>query len=240
MRVHNMNQATPTRIYTRNNVTYYKLACWCLKSDQLWSKYCFKMLCDQQQQQQLPAPSSFSVRDILDFGASGSDIDVVLPSELLMLPAVNQQQQEFTHHPPPPHYYTNYWLDNNPPIIAPNDDVSIIQQPGQIDPLAASNNQQHYNDYYCSYGPSFDQEFHPHHQQQLAPDQDEEKTPKRPLTTSHHVQQLSHLCPPFLDEITAPVVQQQTALSNSLKSSSNKNSSHQRKFSIQLKEFQLR
>lgn len=118
-------------------------------------------------------------------------------------------------------YYTNYWLENGgisnvsdnrmmmpmeeqptvPTYIALQQHHHQPQQPQHHHPVPANIDPNHY-DYsynYMSYDCPSAEEF------TRFRDEDETKqvaqrNPNRPLTTSHHVQQLSHLCPPFTEQ----------------------------------------
>ena len=175
------------------------------------------MLCDQQM------ATSFSVRDILEFddsdGMIGNDPGPVaaatagpVGSSSLLEPIMMVNPAE-TDPASTTGYYANYWLENgignnvsDNRMMMPMDEQQTaptyiaLQQghhqhhPAPIDPVA------HYDYSYSNYVPydcpaeEFNR-FREEDETKLA-----QRNQTRPLTTSHHVQQLSHLCPPFSDQ----------------------------------------
>lgn len=122
----------------------------------------------------------------------------------------------------PSNYYTNYWLETThhnledatqhpSSQLAPPTYISL-QQPSAAPAVVDQPPMLGY-DYSYAYG-AFDirgsnqsEEMMMHHQPQqdeltkLTPLHNKNSSPiSRPLTTSHHVQQLSSLCPPFSDQ----------------------------------------
>ena len=178
------------------------------------------MLCDQQM-----TGTSFSVRDILEFedgdGIIGSG-PVAPPTTELLEPimAANPTANNATG------YYPNYWLENN--VIGSNnmmvaDNRMMPMDEQQNAPTYISLQQQHHiqqpqqhhhqavdsthYDYSYNYLQSYDcpavaEEFSRFREEdETKMTATQQRNPSvRPLTTSHHVQQLSHLCPPFSDQ----------------------------------------
>ena len=166
------------------------------------------MLCDQQ------VATSFSVRDILDFNennnliSSGSEVDssIIHANHAMLEPmmAVNPVESAEVN----ANYYTNYWLENNH-----NHDGRLTMEEHQAPPSYQSLQQQQLHHHSTVVEP-------PHYEYpaynymgySCLPDdcnrfpEDEEvkmianRSINRPLTTSHHVQQLSHLCQPFAEQ----------------------------------------
>lgn len=181
------------------------------------------MLCDQQ------VATSFSVRDILDFNennnlmTSASDVDISIVHNnasatghpiLEPMMAINPLDSEMSAS----NYYTNYWLENNhnhdarammameehqaPPAYASlhhnQQQLPHHQSQMPIEPLPTHYEYPVYN--YMGYSclPEDCNRFNEDEEVKMVGSQN--RSISRPLTTSHHVQQLSHLCPPFSDQ----------------------------------------
>lgn len=139
-------------------------------------------------------------------------------------------------------YYANYWLEsginsNNVTdnrMMMPMEEQQTaptyiaLQQHGHHQhhhaaPAAIDPAHYDYSYNYMSYDcPAVSAEefsrFREEDESKLAP----QRNPNRPLTTSHHVQQLSHLCPPFSD--------QEVSCGNSLEIAANKVKSNRKYF----------
>lgn len=166
------------------------------------------MLCDQQ------VATSFSVRDILDFNegnnlmSSGSEVDssIIQTNHAILEPmmAVNPVDSVEVS----ANYYTNYWLENNH-----NHDGRLMMDEHQAPPSYPSLQQQqlHHQNAMVE-TPHYEYPAYNYMGYSCLPEEcnrfpdDEEvklianRSANRPLTTSHHVQQLSHLCPPYSEQ----------------------------------------